>query len=86
MLSDRACSDLRRSNRVRSRPTPNAQPLLVHYLDRGLPVSRGLGHSHSSPHIPVSRTKLPPGSCPQEREGRQNGLGRRPVVKAASGR
>jgi putative ABC transport system substrate-binding protein len=46
----------------------------------------GLGHWRSSPHIPGSRTKLPSGSSPREREGRQNGLGRRPVVKAASGR
>ena len=55
------------------------------FSDNG-PDESGLGHWRSSPHIPGSRTKLPPGSCPQEREGRQNGLGRRPVVKAASGR
>ena len=48
------------------------------FSDNG-PDESGLGHWRSSPHIPGSRTKLLPGSCPQEREGRQNGLGRRPV-------
>jgi hypothetical protein len=42
MLSDRVCSDLRRSNRVRSRPRSNAQPLHVRELNRGLLACRGL--------------------------------------------
>jgi hypothetical protein len=41
---------------------PNAAAVACfHWLDRGFPPGRGLGHWRSSPHIPVSRTKLAPG-------------------------